>query len=86
MRWSTHKYYDLRLATRSEKLEVKDRVQPVPVHERDAWFREHMAFDGARDFALMILHTQHECISTMVLAELGSGVLDFARMEESKYY
>ena len=29
-------------------------------------------------FALMILHTQHECISPTVLAELGSGVHDFA--------
>ena len=39
-----------------------------------------MAFDGTRDTALMILHTQHECIFTMVLAELGSGVHDFARI------
>ena len=86
MRWSTHKYYDLRLAARSEKLEVKDRVQPVPVHERDAWFREHMAFEGARDFALMILHTQHERMSTAALAELGSGVHDFAWVEAEGYY
>ena len=45
-----------------------------------------MAFDGARDFALMILHTQHECVTTMVWAELGSGVLGFAWMEASAYY
>jgi hypothetical protein len=45
-----------------------------------------MAFEGLRDFALMILHTQHECTSTMVLAELGSGVHDFSWMEARGYY
>lgn len=45
-----------------------------------------MAFDGAKGFALMILHTQHECMSTATLAELGSGVLDFAWMEAPGYY
>ena len=86
MRWSIHTYHNLRLAARTVKLEENDSVQTVPVYDRGAYLRGHMAFDGAKGFALMILHTQHECISTMVLAELGSGVLDFARMEESKYY
>ena len=45
-----------------------------------------MAFDGSWDFALKILHTQHECMSTAALAELGSGVHDFAWMKASGYY
>lgn len=49
-------------------------------------FWDHMAFGGSGGFALTILHTQHECISTMVLAELGSGVHEFAWMEASGYY
>ena len=81
-----HAYHNLRIATRTEQLEEKDSVQIVPVWGRGTYFREYMEFDGAKGFALMILHTQHECMSTAALAELGSGVLDFAWMEESKYY
>lgn len=85
MKWSTH-IPPTTLAAGAEKLEEKGRTQPVPVYDKDACFRDHMAFDGSRDFALKILHTQHECMSTAALAELGSGVHDFAWMKASGYY